>query len=108
MATLEQIEAAKYKLPADAEEYGWDDGRIAALIDAQVTGNAFLLAYWEKVASDTAGYVDMSESGSSRSLSQIHKNAVSMAKIYRDLVAKEANPDPINKIGIRSKAIRRV
>jgi hypothetical protein len=107
MATAQEIEAAKDLLPPGAEDYGFDEDKIAELLDAGTTGNAFLVAYWDKVATDTADLVDMSESGSSRSLSQIHKNALSMAKTFRDLLDKELNPAP-TRSGIRSGVIRRV
>jgi hypothetical protein len=107
MATPEQIEAVKDLLPDDAADYGWDDDKISEQIDAGVTGNALLLAFWDKVTSSTVGIVDMSESGSSRSLSQLNKQAMAMAKMYRDLLEKETNP-PAPTTGIFSRPIRRV
>jgi hypothetical protein len=107
MATPEEIEDVQDLLPDDAADYGWDTDKISAMIDSGVTGNALLVSFWDKVSSSTSGYVDMSESGSSRALSQIHKNAVSMAKTYRDLLDKE-NAPPTVTTGIRSRAIRRV
>lgn len=107
MATAQEIAAAQDLLPPNAEEYGFDEDKIAELLDAGTTGNAFLVAYWDKVTTDTADLVDMSESGSSRSLSQVHKNAAAMAKVFRDLLDKELNPTP-TRTGIRSGVIRRV
>ncbi len=107
MAEQAEIDAFKAMLPANPETYGWTDTYIGEQLDGDKTENAMLLAFWTKVASDTFEYADMSESGSSRSLSNIHRNAVAMAKIYRDLVDKEENP-PTTATGIRSKRIVRV
>ena len=108
MATPEEIEAVKDTLPADAVDYGWDDDRISQAIDEGLAGNALFLAYWDRVTTSTAYLVDMSESGSSRSLSQVHKNAASLAKMYRDLLDKDTNPPSDRTRGIRSGVIRRV
>lgn len=108
MATPAEIEAVKDQLPEDAGEYGWDDDRIGEALDSGLTGNSLLLAFWDKVSVSTADLTDMSESGSSRSLSQIHKNALGMAKLYRDLVDKEVNPPATKQVGIKSRPIRRV
>lgn len=108
MATQEEVDAFKELLPPDFASYGWDDTYIGTLIDAGMTENGMLLKYWEKVSASTSDYVDMSESGSSRSLSQIHKNAMALAKMYRDLLDKEENPPTDQTSGIRSKRITRV
>lgn len=108
MAEQADIDAFKELLPSNPGQYGWDDAYIGALLDSGITENSMLLKFWEKVAASTSDFVDMSESGSSRSLSQIHKNAVAMAKVYRDLVDKEENPPADRTSGIRSRAIVRV
>lgn len=109
MATQEEIDAFKTLLPSNYETYGWNDTVIGALIDAGKSTNSMLMQYWDKVAAETAEFADMSESGSSRSLSVIHKNAVAMAKMYRDLVKEEENEEEAPTArGIRSRAITRV
>lgn len=107
MATPEEIQAIQEELPDDAASYGWDEDRINEELDNGVTGNALYLKFWRKVSSSTFGLVDMSESGSSRSLSQIHKQASDMMKKFQEAIDKEEEPTPITS-GIRSRPIRRV
>lgn len=109
MASQEDIDAFKQLLPSNYATYGWNDAIIGALLDAGKTENSMLMQYWDKVAAETAEFADMSESGSSRSLSTVHKNAVAMAKMYRDLVNKEEEEEEAPTArGIRSRAIVRV
>lgn len=109
MATQEDIDAFKMLLPSNFQDYGWDDDTIGALLDAGRSQNYMLMLYWDKVVAETAEFADMSESGSSRSLSTIHKNAVALAKVYRDLVDKEEEEtEAPTARGIRSRAIVRV
>jgi len=109
MADQEDIDAFKLLLPSNFEQYGWTDEVIGALLDQGKTQNYMLMQYWDKVSAETAEFADMSESGSSRSLSTIHKNAVAMARIYRDLVDKEETEEEAPTArGIRARAITRV
>lgn len=109
MAEQSDIDAFKTLLPSNYESYGWNDTVIGTLLDAGKSQNAILLQYWDKVAAETAEFADMSESGSSRSLSVIHRNAVSLAKMYRDLVKEEeSEQEAPTARGIRSRAITRV
>jgi len=107
MATQDEISAFKNLLPKNAADYGWTDELIGQLIDDGISQNAMLLRYWDKVAADTSEYVDMSESGSSRALSQIHKSALEMAKLFQGRIEQEENP-PATTAGIRSRPIARV
>jgi hypothetical protein len=107
MATPEEIQAVLDDLPENASEYGWDEQRIGDELDDGVTGDALFLKFWRKVSTATADLVDMSESGSSRSLSQVHKQAKDMAKMFQDRIDHEEQPTPVTS-GIRSRAIRRV
>lgn len=108
MADQADIDRIKGMLPNDAASYGWDDAYIGAFIDAGLSDNLILATFWDKVSTSTANLVDMSESGSSRSLSQVHKNAVSMAKMYRDREqGTGVIPEPETR-GLRIRQMRRV
>jgi hypothetical protein len=107
MATPEEIQDVLDDLPDNASDYGWDEQRINDELDSGVAGDALFLKFWRKVSTATVGLVDMSESGSSRSLSQLHKQAADMAKMYQERIDKEEEPIPVTS-GIRSRPIRRV
>jgi hypothetical protein len=82
MATDEQVAALKSKTAGAST--GLSDEILDDRIDEN-DGDVDLTAaqIWEEYASATAALVDVSESGSSRSLGAIHKNALGMATHYR-------------------------
>ena len=90
MAEQTDIDAIKKLLPADST---WTDEEIGALLDAGNSSNRIFEKYWQKVASDAYAVVSISESGSSRSLEQIYKNALELAKYYGDLAKAEEQAD---------------
>lgn len=86
MATLEEV---KESLPAGLDE--WDDAYITALINDGVSKNRILNRAWLAKAAKTSEMVDIAESGSSRSISTIYKNAKEMADYWGALADKEEN-----------------
>lgn len=66
----------------DTEPY--TDEALSALLDS-LGFNIAAAQLWEELAAKYSTAVDMSESGSSRSLSQLHRNALTMAGRYREL-----------------------
>ena len=64
-----------------------DDDMTQLVITKGINGTVSYL--WTRYASSLTGLVDVSESGSSRKLSDLHKNALAMAKTYGDLWAAE-------------------
>lgn len=107
MASEEEITAVVAELPEDAADYGWTRDYIGGLLDDGISGNPLLVKFWKKVSTDTSSLVDMSESGSSRSLSQIHKNAMDQVKFYQGIIDKETGATS-TATGIRSRVITRV
>lgn len=89
MATEDAIREVTEMLGADAGSSGWTPERIGADLDAGKTPNKIALMWWGYRAANTTSLVNVSESGSSRSLGDIHAHAMSMWKMYQDLVAKE-------------------
>ncbi len=114
MAEIEQIRAVQALLGSDAEAGGWTEVEINAALDAGRTANYIAARWWAQRAADTANLIDISESGTSRQLSVIHRNAKEMATVYRALAAEEeVTPDPevpalTVRRGRRSVQIRRV
>lgn len=93
MAEEQDIEQLKALLGAALQ--GLTDDQVGALIDASDGDlNKIAADRWGAYASSTATLVTTSESGSSRSLGDIHKNALSLAAYYRSL-SKASNPAEI-------------
>ncbi len=83
MATAEQLRELRALAP-DAEQ---DDEALGAVFDQYGTLDAALASLWDRRAAETANLVDISESGSSRKLSQVHATAVARAQLYAGRVA---------------------
>lgn len=108
MATVEEIQAVLDMLGDDPASNGYDDARINELLDAGITDNAIAATYWEKRYASTAELIDISESGSSRGLSAVTKNAKDLAALYRGRADLEETPPPAARAGIKSHRMTRV
>ena len=95
MATPEEIVVVRSQIPEESDAYGFDDAAISAMLDAGLSTSKTIQAVWSGIAGKTSSMVDVQESGSSRSLSQIHSNSQAMADWWKnkvELEATEANP----------------
>lgn len=92
-------------LPTDAKigESPWDTERVTTLLDQGNSVNQLLSRFWNAKAAETASYIDVSESGSSRSLSTVHENAVRMARYWDDRV--KADEDAAAEVPVRTSAV---
>lgn len=91
MATAQDIQTVKDNLPSDAASDGWDDAKIEGLLDGGLSTSRATRSYWANMAANTASFVSVSESGSSRDLASIHKHAMAMLKYWDDRIADEEN-----------------
>lgn len=82
------------------------DEELGEMIDAEGTIEGAAAAVWESKAASSAQLVNVSESGSSRSLSDVHKNALTMAKYWRDQASDESPENPETR-PTRTRAIER-
>ncbi len=89
MATDEQV-ATLRPMIGELTEASYTDEVLKVIIE-QAENDLDLAAavVWEQKASSYSTLVDVSESGSSRSMSQIYKNALAQAKYYGDKVTEE-------------------
>jgi hypothetical protein len=87
MATEGQILTLRQMVNEDDECGGWDDEKLAAAIDGTDTLNAAAAQVWYLKAGQYASLVDVSESGSSRKLSDLRKNATEMGELYAGIDA---------------------
>lgn len=109
MAELSEIEEVQGALGGVeyAEENGYDHNKIEDLLDAGQTLNSIAAKFWESRWTASAELIDISESGSSRGLSAVTKNARDLAALYRGRADSEVgNPTPTR--GIRSHRMTRV
>jgi hypothetical protein len=112
VAEIEQIVQVQKLLGPDAEPGGWTEVEINAALDDGRSANYIAARWWAQRAAETAHLIDISESGTSRPLSVIHRNAKEMAATYRTLTAEEeVTPEvPASTVrrGRRSVQIKRV
>lgn len=92
-------------LPVNAKvgETPWDQDRVIILLDQGNSVNKLMSRFWNAKAAESATMIDVSESGSSRSLSTIHENAVRMARYWDDRVKIEE--DAAVAVPVRSSAV---
>jgi hypothetical protein len=85
MAAIADILALRRLVAEPDDVNGYDNTRLAELLDTPLTVNAAAAVVWREKAANAAELVDVSESGSSRKLSDIRKNALEMAAHYSAL-----------------------
>jgi hypothetical protein len=88
VATAEEIAAFRLLIDEAADALPYDDISLTNRLDAASSPQALGREIWLEKAAKFASLVNVSESGSSRSMSDLHKNAIAMAKALGD-----AEPD---------------
>jgi hypothetical protein len=108
VATAEAIAEVQLMLggAVSADENGYTAARIETLLDLGNTANSIAATYWEARYAATSELIDISESGSSRALSVVTKNARDLAEMYRSRATGAAKTS--SRIGIRSHRVKRV
>lgn len=83
MATPDEVAELRFKtgLAPNDNTYG-DDDALGALIDEKGSVNAAASEIWQMKAASYSTLVNVSESGSSRSMGDLYKNALGMAQYY--------------------------
>jgi hypothetical protein len=102
MATQEEINEARALVP----DTNLTDDQIGAIIDGSDCMNQAVGKMWGELAGRLANLVNISEAGSSRSMGDLQKNALSMAKYYADLGCGDSTPVDPTKV-TRTRAIVR-
>lgn len=85
MASAENIAYVKEQLPTGE----WDDDKIGQMIDQLGSPAKAIRLYWSGKVANTSMYVDVSESSSSRSLSQEYQHALEMLRYWDAIVDRE-------------------
>lgn len=81
MASAADIAWVQSNLPLEAEALGWTTERIGEAIDAETKVKA-VRAFWAFRVAQTNEFVNISESGSSRSMEDVWKHALEMLKYW--------------------------
>lgn len=82
MASPEDIATLRDLVGEPDETNGWTDEKLGELIDSSESMMLAASKVWASKAATYATLVDVSESGSSRKLSDLHKNALAMAGYF--------------------------
>lgn len=75
MADQGNIDLVKNSIPDDSAEDGWDDTFIGTLLDSGISVSKVTLAFWSGRVGKLSTAIDVSEAGSSRSLSRLFDQA---------------------------------
>ncbi len=94
MATEADIAYVTENISKEAAELGWDQTRITNVLDSGVSPVGAIRNFWQYRVAQTVNFVDVSESGSSRSLSTIHKNALSLLDYWDKRLKDDEAVDP--------------
>lgn len=79
MASTDQLAALRRATNTDASDVTYTDALLSTMIEDLGSVAAAAAAIWREKAAAYAGMVDTTESGSSRKLSDLHKNALEIA-----------------------------
>jgi hypothetical protein len=91
MASFEDVTKLRGLTNELDDSNGWTDERLGNLIDTSLTLNAAASHVWLLKAGQYATLVDVSESGSSRKLSDLRKNAMEMVAYFKGLDVTDAD-----------------
>lgn len=92
MATTEDIAALRVKIDEPTSTTYSDEMLDTVLEQADNNLDAAAAELWEGKAARYSRLVNVSESGSSRNMSDLHKNALAMVKLYADRAGSGDNP----------------
>lgn len=81
MATVEEVQLVR-RMVDEPGTTTYSNTAIADLLDALGSAEAAAAQVWREKAARLAALTDVSESGSSRSMSKLHTNALRMAEFY--------------------------
>jgi hypothetical protein len=95
MATPAQVDQLRRMTNYKATD-PYDDTQLSALIDEMGSLNRVAERMWNEKAAEAAELVNVSESGSSRSLGDAHKNALAMARYYKALADEVDVETPVD------------
>lgn len=103
MATQDQIKEIRGLIQESVNQEPWTDEFLGSLIDRYGVDRA-AQSIWKQKSASYVEIVSISEGGSSRSSSDIHKNALAMVEM---LGKTDSSADTTASSGSRTRQIRR-
>ena len=82
MATADDIAAFRLLIDEQTDKEPYTDAALSARLDAAASTQGLAADIWREKAAAFAALVNVSESGSSRSLGDLQKNALTMADMF--------------------------
>lgn len=82
MATAEEVAAFRLMIDEADDVMPYTDAILGERLDVALSSEALAAGIWREKAATYAGLVSVAESGSSRNLSDLHKNALQMAQHF--------------------------
>lgn len=104
MAEKAAIDALRLLISEPDDKAPYDDIALSIRLDASPSTQGLAADIWREKAASYAALVNVSESGSSRSLSDLHKNALAMAKALGDVDPSNPGSGP----AVRGVVMRRL
>lgn len=96
MATPEDIARLRRLVGEPDDVAPWSDATLAGIIDDADDLNSAALEIWESKAAASASFVDTTESGSSRRMSQVNDQALKMVNYFRGLTTTSTQPPDLS------------
>jgi hypothetical protein len=100
VATESEIAYVRDLIGEPDDSNGWSDERIGTIIDGSTSLRLAASDIWGVKASKFTKMVDITESGSSRKMSQLFSNALAMQKALRE---DEETEDPVDPLADRPR-----
>lgn len=97
MATPEDIALVREYINEPDDTNGWGDQRVTTFVDGTANLAYAAADIWAVKAGTAAGLVNVSESGSSRSLGDLLKQAKEMEAMYRTRGDRMATPAVVDR-----------
>lgn len=85
MATAEEIASFRLLIDEDEDRLPYSDEVLGGRLDDATSIEALASTIWTEKAAAAAALVNVSESGSSRSLGDLQDKALAMAKYYKGI-----------------------
>jgi hypothetical protein len=97
MATPEEVAALRLFV-AEPDDSTYTDEILGVILDSSETANAAAYEIWLQKAARYSDVVDISEGGSQRKNSDLYKNAMTMAELFKARVDSDALGDGRTRI----------
>lgn len=97
MATPEEVAALRLFV-SEPDDSTYTDVMLGAILDASLSANGAAYEIWLQKAARYADVVDISEGGSQRKNSDLYKNAMTMASLFKSRIEDDALGDGRTRI----------